>query len=144
MDLELAAAVLVVLLGGSVFAAMMALTNRRPSSGLVSRSVVEPLSPDAINMSHIRVEGVGGLGLIAAGVVIALYLPGVGVSLVAGVGLGAAIAVGLILYRSRLSATRPGGYNGQPPSLLTLDDHPMPVRPCAGHDLPRARRAATA
>jgi hypothetical protein len=144
MDVVLALAVLIALVGGWLLAGVLALTNRRASSGVVTRSAIEPLSPDAINMAHIRVEGIGGLGLIAAGVIIAIYLPEIGFSLLAGVGLGAAIAVGLIAYRSHVSATRPGGYDGQPPSVLMLDDHAVRVRPRNGHELPRARAAATA
>lgn len=144
MDVMLAAAVLVAVVGGWLLAGMLAMMNRRASSGVVTRSPTEPLSPDAINMAHIKVEGVGGLGLIAAGMLIAIYLPEIGVSLLTGVGLGAALAVGLIAYRSRVSATRPGGPDGQLPSVLMLNDHPAPVHPRSGHELPRARAAATA
>ena len=52
------------------------------------------MSPDLINMAHIRVAGVGGLGMLGAAVVTAISLPEIGVALVAGVGLGAAIAAG--------------------------------------------------
>lgn len=136
--------VLVAVVGGWLLAGALALMNRRASSDAITRSAVEPLAPDAINMAHIRVEGVGGLGLIATGVIVAITLPAIGFSLLAGVGLGAVIAVGLVAYRSRVSATlRPGGFDGQPPSLLMLDDHPVQVRPRAGHEL-RARAAATA
>jgi hypothetical protein len=143
MDVALAGTVLVALVGGWLLAGALRLMNRRASSNVLTRSAIAPPSPDAINMAHIRVEGVGGLGLIAAGVLIAIYLPEIGVSMLAGIGLGAAIAVGLIAYRSHVSAG-PGGYNGQPPRLLLLDDHPVPVRPRTGHELPRARAAATA
>lgn len=145
MDVALAVTVLVALVGGWLLAGLLALMNRRASSDVVTRSAIEPLSPDAINMAHIRVEGVGGLGLIAAGLVIAIYLPEIGFSLLAGVGLGAAIAVGLIAYRSHVSATsRRGGCDGQPPGVLMLDDHTVRVRPRTGQELPRARVAATA
>ena len=76
------------LIGGLVLAGLLARLNRRPSSGLVKRSALEPISPDVINMAHIRVAGVGGLSMIAAGVVIAVYLPEIGLSLLAGVDSG--------------------------------------------------------
>src|SRR4029079_3654014 len=91
MTVVLSGAGLLGLLGGWILAAVMALANRRPSSGLVTRSAVKMLSPDAINMAHIKVEGIGGLGLIAAGVLIAIYLPEIGMGLLAGVGLGTAV-----------------------------------------------------
>jgi uncharacterized membrane protein SpoIIM required for sporulation len=145
MDVALAVTVLVALVGGWLLAGVLSLMNRRAPSNVVRRSAIEPLSPDAINMAHIKVEGIGGLGLIAAGAIIAISLPEIGFSLLTGVGLGAALAVGLIAYRSHVSATlRPGGFDGQPPSLLMLDDHPVRVRPRSGRELPRARAAATA
>ena len=46
------------LLGGLVLAAVLARLNRTPSSKLSRRSELEPISPDVINMAHIRVAGV--------------------------------------------------------------------------------------
>ena len=72
--------------GGLLLAALMAHLNRRPSSGVVSRSRLEPMSPDLINMAHIRVTGVGGLGMLGAAVVTAFSLPEIGVALAVGAG----------------------------------------------------------
>ena len=109
------------LLGGLLLAALLARLNRRPSSGLVTRSTLEPVSPDVINMAHIRVAGIGGLSMIAAGIIIAVNLPEIGLSLLAALSLGAALAVGMIVYRSRSASARDGGNGGLPPSVLALD-----------------------
>jgi hypothetical protein len=102
------------------------------------------MSPDLINMAHIRITGVGGLGMLGAAVVTAISLPEIGVALVAGVGLGAAIAVGLIAYRRRSMAAGPGGHDGRPPSVLALDDHVARIGPRTKREFPGAHVAATA
>jgi len=129
--------------GGLLLAALMAHLNRRPSSGVVSRSRLEPMSPDLINMAHIRVTGVGGLGMLGAAVVTAFSLPEIGVALAVGAGLGAAIAVGLVAYRGRSHADF-GGQDGRPPSLLALDDRAARVGPRTKRDVPGAPLVATA
>ena len=143
MDLAFAL-VLPGLAGGLLIAGLLARLNRRPSSGLARRSTLDPISPDVINMAHIRVAGVGGLSMMAAGVVIAINLPEIGLSLLAGVGLGAVIAIGLIRYRSRSNAARPGGNGGLPPRVLALDEPSTPVRPPTGDTLAGRRAVAIA
>ena len=132
------------LVGGLFLAGLLARLNRRPSSGVVHRSTLDPISPDVINMAHIRVAGVGGLSMIAAGIVIAVSLPEIGFSLLAGVGFGAMIAVGLVVYRSRATAARPGGHDGLPPSVLALDDPSPAIRRPEGDRPARRRHVAIA
>lgn len=140
----LMALVLPALVGGLVLAAALFRANRRPSSGVVTRSPLEPMSPDLINMAHIRVAGIGGLGMIGAVVVTAIALPEVAVSLAAGVGVGAALAVCLIVYRTRASAARPNGPDGRLPTMFALDEHAAPVPPRPTPPVPGAPVAATA
>lgn len=113
------------LLGGICIAALLSWLNRRPSgAGAVSRSALEPVSPDTINMAHIRVAGTGGLGLVAACVIIAMYLPELRYALSIGLGLGAALATILIVARAH---TRPGASGDRGPrahAMLPLDDRP--------------------
>jgi hypothetical protein len=109
------------LLGGLILAAVLARLNRRPSSTLSRRPVLEPISPDVINMAHIRVAGVGGLGMMAAALIIAINLPEIGFALLVAVALGVITAGGLIAYRSRTNQAGGGGHNETPPSVLTLD-----------------------
>jgi hypothetical protein len=142
--MTLMALLLPALVGGLVLAGVLARLNRRQSSGVVRRSALEPMSPDLINMAHIRVAGVGGLGMLGAAVVTAISLPEIGVALVAGVGLGAVIAAGLIAYRGRSRAGGPEGDDGQPPTVLALDDHAARVGQRTKRDLPGTPVAATA
>jgi hypothetical protein len=109
------------LVGGLLLAALLVRLNRRPSSGLVRHSTLEAVSPDVINMAHIRVAGIGGLSMIAAGIIIAVNLPEIGLSLLTALSLGAALAVGMIVYRSRSTSAREGQNGGLPPSVLALD-----------------------
>ncbi len=142
--MTLVALLLPAFVGGLLLASLLVRLNRRQSSGVVRRSTLEPMSPDLINMAHIRVAGVGGLGMLGAAVVTAISLPEIGVALAAGVGLGAAIAAGLIAYRRRSSAADPGADDGQPPRVLALDDHAARLGPRAKRDLPGGPVAATA
>lgn len=102
----------------------------------------EPLSTDVINMARIRVAGVGGLGLVAMAVVVALAVPRIGQSLALGLALGAVFAALLIARRSRhgampLSGQRPGAN-----TMLSID---APA-PAAGEEdpggAPKARTVA--
>jgi hypothetical protein len=68
---------------------------------------------DVINISSIRVAGVGGLGLIVMALVLAWSIPRIGQTIAIGAVLGAGLAAVLILRRRRLgplptSAGRPG------------------------------------
>jgi hypothetical protein len=54
---------------------------------------------DAINISHVPVDGLGGLGLVAGAALTAWLVPAIGVSLGIAVGAGTAVAGGLILLR---------------------------------------------
>jgi hypothetical protein len=132
------------LLGGLILAAVLARLNRTPSSKLSRRSELEPISPDAINMAHIRVAGVGGLGMMAAALIIAINLPEIGFALLVAVALGVITAGGLIAYRSRPNQPGGGGYNEMPPSVLTLDNHRPGPRSRTGRELPGSRAAAIA
>jgi len=140
----LMALLLPAVVGGLLLAGVLLRLNLRPSSGVARRSALQPMSPDLINMAHIQITGVGGLGMVGAAVVTAFSLPEIGVALVAGVGLGAAIAVGLIAYRRRSSAADSGGQDGRPPRLLVLDDYAAPVSPREKRNLPGVTITATA
>ena len=89
------------LVGGALVAALFLWLAHRGAN----RSVL-PVPParhgiliDAINIAHIPVDGIGGLGLVAAAVVVAWLLPAVGASMAIAVTAGAAVAAGLILFR---------------------------------------------
>ena len=132
------------LLGGLILAAVLARLNRTPSSNLSRRPALQPISPDAINMSHIRVAGVGGLGMMAAALIIAINLPEIGFALLVSVALGMITAGGLIAYRSTPNQAGGGGHDEMPPSVLTLDDYRPAPRSRTGPELPGIRAAAIA
>jgi len=115
------ALILPALMGGVVLAGLLRFLNRRPSSGIAVRSTLEPMSPDLINMAHIKVAGLGGLGMVGAVLVTAIALPQIGLAMIAGVGAGAALAAGLIFYRVR-STSGDTGHDAPPPSVLALED----------------------
>jgi hypothetical protein len=126
--MEPLALMLPALVGGVVLAGLLRFLNRRPSSGVAVQSRLEPMSPDLINMAHIKVAGLGGLGMVGAVLVTAIALPQIGVAMIAGVGAGAALAAGLVAYRIR-STFGDAGHDGPPPSLLALEDRGAPVAP---------------
>lgn len=127
--MEVLAFVLPAVVGGVLLASVLRYVNRRPSSGVVVRSALEPMSPDLINMAHIRVAGLGGLGMVGAVVVTAISLPQIGMAMIAGVVAGIAVAAGLIAYRVRPGAAQGGADGDGPQTLLALDDRRGRARP---------------
>jgi len=110
-------------LGGLVLALLIAGTRWRMPSTVVSRQLEAP-SPSLINMAHIRVEGVGGLGMVAAVVIVALSDPRIRlVTLLAAV-LGAGVAVVLIALRRRTGALPSTGDGPGDRSVLGIDVEP--------------------
>jgi hypothetical protein len=106
------------LAGGLVLALLIARIGRATSGIVVPRRLAEP-SPTLINMAHIQVEGVGGLGLVAASLAVAAHDPRIRLAvLLAGV-LGIALALALIVMRRRLSF---GSDDRGGPSMLGLDE----------------------
>jgi len=59
----------------------------------------ERLGTDPINMAHIRVAGIGGLGLVAMAGVVAWNVPAIGLATVLAVAGGLAIAAALVMWR---------------------------------------------
>ena len=62
---------------------------------------LDPASPDHINMAHIRVAGVGGLGLVAMAAVVAWNVPEIGDVMAFALVAGVVLAVALIAWRRR-------------------------------------------
>ena len=88
-------------LGGLAIASVVVLLNQRrqaaPSVVVPYRPL--PISTDVINMAHIRVAGLGGLGLVAMSAVVALAVPEIFRSIAIGLGLGICLAAALIKLR---------------------------------------------
>jgi hypothetical protein len=105
--------------GGLVVAPLLALFHHRssPVRGPLPRRDDPPLV-DAINIAHIRVTGIGGLGFVLLVLAVAAYIPSIGVSLATGAALGIVFAVVLILRRRHLGPLPSSG--GRPGANTTL------------------------
>lgn len=109
-------------LGGLVIALFVFWRQRRDSAP----SVVQPFrrgefSTDVINMSSIKVAGVGGLGLVAMAAAVALDVPRIGQTITLGLLLGGVIAA-ITIYRRRSSGALPSsGQRRGANTTLSLD-----------------------
>jgi hypothetical protein len=108
------------LLGGFVLALLIALRPVRTRSTFVPRRLDAP-SPALINMAHIRVEGLGGLGLLAAVVAVAIADSRIRLAIIVAAVLGTGVALALIAIRRRTGALPSGGSGPDDRSLLHLD-----------------------
>lgn len=102
------------ILGGIVIALLIVRLQRQGDRQISPDAFQDrPLSTDVINMAHIRVAGVGGLGLVAMAAWVAFNVPRIGQVLAIGLVTGAALAA-ILIYRRRArgpmpsSGARPG------------------------------------
>jgi hypothetical protein len=108
------------LFGGLVVALLLAGMHLKPSSApVVSRRLAAP-SPALINMATIKVEGVGGLGMVAAVIAVAIADPRIRLATMIAAVLGAALAFVLIATRRRTGALPSGGNRPDDRSMLHL------------------------
>jgi hypothetical protein len=123
-------------LGGLVIALVVFLRQRRslrrpPLMGPVH---TEPLSTDIINMSSIKVAGVGGLGLVALAVAVAFDLPRVGLTVGLGLALGIALALVMVLRRRSSGSMPSSGQQTGANTTLAIDAATAPdVQPTVPH-----------
>lgn len=112
------------LLGGLVIALFLLFRRHRspvrPSLTVPTRT--EAVSPHFINMASIRVEGLGGLGLVAMAAAVALNVPRIGQTVGLGLALGAVLAVVLVRRRTA-SGGMPwdGGHQPGANVVLSID-----------------------
>ena len=109
--------------GGLVIAAFYVGWQRRHGStpGLVAYSRPEPLSIDAINFSSLRVAGIGGLGLVAMALAVAIDIRRIGETVAIGFVFGLAIAVVLIVRRRRTGSMPSSGGHMGANTILSID-----------------------
>ena len=69
----------------------------------------------AINISSIRVDGIGGLGLVAMAAVVSVFFPAIGWMMAAGILGGIVLAIGLVVAHRHLA---PKGPSGTDPAIL--------------------------
>ena len=119
--------------GGLFVAFLQVRLNRQIASRVGSRlPTSDQVSTDTINIAHIQVVGVGGLGLVAMCAIVAVYIPAVGLSLAAGFALGSLLAAALILRRKKSGPMPSSGRQPGANTVLSIDA-PAPV------DSPRTR-----
>jgi hypothetical protein len=88
------------IVGGLVVSAVLMWRRPRAAGQLPARDVFgeDAASTDIINIAHIKVAGLGGLGFVAVAIVTALTVPRIGLTVaVAALG-GALIALAIILW----------------------------------------------
>ena len=111
-------------LGGLVLAMIVVLSNRRDRrvSPVIIPYRAERPSTDVINMASIKVAGVGGLGLVAMAAAVALDVPHIGQSIALGLGLGAIMAVVMIVRASRKGPMPSSGERMGANTTLSIDE----------------------
>ena len=102
--------------GGLAMAAWLYRFNREHQRNPFDSAVRQDRPTDIINMAHIRVEGVGGVGMVLMAIAVALGVPQVGKSMAAGLLLGALMAV-VLIRRRRAAGPMPS--SGQRPGANT-------------------------
>jgi len=109
--------------GGVAMAAWLFRYNRAHTGNPLDAGVQRDGPTDIINMAHIRVEGVGGLGMVLMALAVALGIPQVGKSMAAGLLLGAVMAVVLIRWR-RVAGPMPSSSQGPGANTTLAIDAP--------------------
>ena len=105
--------------GGLVLALILAGNRWKRSTTVVPRRLAAP-SPALINMARIPVEGVGGLGMVAAVIAVAVTDPRIRVATIVAAILGGGLALLLIAMRKH-NGSLPSGGDGSDGSTLHLD-----------------------
>lgn len=108
------------LFGGLVLAVLIAITRRGTAPTFVPKRLAAP-SPTLINMSNIRVEGVGGLGMVAAVVIVAAMDSRLRLATIIALVLGGALAATMIAMRRRTGPLPSAGDGPEDRSLLHLE-----------------------
>ena len=107
------------LLGGILVALLIA-RLARPSSVAVTERLAAP-SPGLINMARIRVDGVGGLGMVAMAATVAIFVPRIRITMAIAAMLGAALAALLIARRSREGPLASSSHHAGAHAMLVID-----------------------
>ena len=107
------------LFGGLALAVLIATHRQKAPSTVVSRPLAAP-SPSLINMARIPVDGVGGLGIVAAVVAVAVFDPAIRLAVIVAAVLGTGLALSLIAMRRRADAAS-GGDGPAERSTLGID-----------------------
>lgn len=119
---------------GGVLVALLIVRFSRPSARVSDDGRLQPPSTNMINMASIRVSGLGGLGMVAMAVTVAIFVPRIRLTMAIALLLGGALAAALIAFRRR-SGPLPSGTHPGAHSMLPLEDEVSE----GGDDHPRGR-----
>ena len=108
------------ILGGFLLSLLIARFRRTTPPTFVPRQLEAP-SPSLINMAHIKIEGLGGLGMVAAVIAVAIADPRIRLAIIIAAVLGAGLALGLIAARRRTGSLPSGGDDHDDRSMLHLE-----------------------
>jgi len=106
--------------GGLALSFLIARNRRGTPPTFVPRRLEAP-TPALINMAQIRVEGIGGLGMVAAVIAVAIADSRIRMAIVVALVLGVGLAVGLIAWRRRGGPLSSAGGDPDDRSLLHLE-----------------------
>jgi hypothetical protein len=105
---------------GGLAVAFLISKLKRPGS--VNADPYPIMSPtDVINMAHIRVAGVGGLGLVAMAAAVAIGVPPIGQSMALSAVLGTVFAIWLIARRRKTGPMPTSGRSAGANNMLSID-----------------------
>jgi hypothetical protein len=108
------------LFGGLVLSVVLARNRRGTPATFVPRRLAAP-SPALINMANIRVEGIGGLGMVAAVIAVAIADSRIRVAIIIALVLGSGLAFALIALRRRDGPLPSAGDGPDDRSILHID-----------------------
>ena len=111
---------------GGLFVAWLIAVTRRALRLRSCRAHLAAPTPALINMAHIQVEGVGGLGMVAAVIAVAIADPRIRLAILIAWVFGTALAIALIVARRRNGALPSGGGSPDDRSTLHLEPRPAP------------------
>ena len=109
------------LIGGLLVALILARAGTRSAAAPGSR--LAPPSPSLINMARIRVDGFGGLGMVAMATAVAIFVPRIRLTMAIAMVLGAALA-GVLIARRRREGPLPSSSHHSGAHAMFVDDPP--------------------
>jgi len=111
---------------GGLVAAFIITNLQRRTGASADAFRTEKLSTDVINIARIRVAGIGGLGLVAMALAVALDVPRIGQTLAVGLVSGAVLAAILIGWRRGEGPLRSSGRKTGANTVLSIDTPASP------------------
>jgi hypothetical protein len=110
---------LLILVPGVLGGIAVALLVFRLDFGAAGRRRLEPPSAGLINIARIRVDGIGGLGMVAMAVTVAIFVPAIRFAMATALVSGAALAA-ILIARRRSRGPLPSA-NDTPGANAVLD-----------------------